>query len=254
MGISNSWYGTKSILNGDIDAVRDYTNRMDVGEVELIQGVSQITSHVAFPLKADDFMQTQRMTIEELIESPYLCCGSVLATVCEIETGMRGIIRRHVLIVHQGFLFWTDNYGVKNAGITKLPFQGKLFKVHVVVMDNSGSTTFVLFDRIVSQFLGRNVGDLIVEFNQEIGSDSYPPDLNMFLDKKMLFKVEVSKGNVRKWFKNYTVKRATDDAAIIQNFISLHNIKVILILCPSDEEEEAEYNNALIELADNSPI
>jgi hypothetical protein len=35
------------------------------------------------------------------------------------------------------------------------------FKVHVVVMDETGSTTFVLFDKIVSQFIGRAVNDLI---------------------------------------------------------------------------------------------
>lgn len=35
------------------------------------------------------------------------------------------------------------------------------FKVHVQVIDNTGSTVFVLFDRIVSQFLGQNVQDLL---------------------------------------------------------------------------------------------
>jgi len=35
------------------------------------------------------------------------------------------------------------------------------FKVHVQVIDNTGSTTFTLFDRVVSQFLGRNVQYLI---------------------------------------------------------------------------------------------
>ena len=33
-------------------------------------------------------------------------------------------------------------------------------------MDDSGSTTFVLFDRIVTQFIGRNVQDLIAEINK----------------------------------------------------------------------------------------
>ncbi|XP_045803893.1 uncharacterized protein LOC123897334 [Trifolium pratense] len=115
-------------------------------------------------------------------------------------------------------------------------------------MDDSGSITFVLFDRVVTEILGRNVADLIAEFNRGIGSDSYPPDLNMFINKQMLFKVGITKGHVNKRYKNYNVKRATVDAAIIQKFISLHNIK----MC--NEEDGAEYNNALIELADNSPI
>jgi len=36
-------------------------------------------------------------------------------------------------------------------------------KLHVIVMDDTGSTTFVLFDRQVTQFIGRNVQDLINE-------------------------------------------------------------------------------------------
>lgn len=35
------------------------------------------------------------------------------------------------------------------------------FKVHVEVIDNTGSTTFILFDRVVTQFLGRTVKDLL---------------------------------------------------------------------------------------------
>jgi len=33
-------------------------------------------------------------------------------------------------------------------------------------MDSTRSTTFVLFDRTVTQFIGRNVQDLINEFGQ----------------------------------------------------------------------------------------
>lgn len=40
------------------------------------------------------------------------------------------------------------------------------FKVHVIVMDDTGSTTFVLFDRIVTQIVGRNVKDLIDEMSK----------------------------------------------------------------------------------------
>jgi len=33
-------------------------------------------------------------------------------------------------------------------------------------MDETSSTTFVLFDRIVAQFIGRSVKDLIAEMNK----------------------------------------------------------------------------------------
>lgn len=36
-----------------------------------------------------------------------------------------------------------------------------MYKLHVQVMDNTGSTSFILFDRNVSAFVGRSVQDLI---------------------------------------------------------------------------------------------
>jgi len=42
----------------------------------------------------------------------------------------------------------------------------------------------------------------------------------------MLFKVEVSKGNVNYRWRNYAVKKATMDDDIIQQFLHKHNLKV----------------------------
>jgi hypothetical protein len=54
----------------------------------------------------------------------------------------------------------------------------------------------------------------------------YPEDFNMFIDKQMLFKVEVSRGNVNYGWRNYAVKKATDEPDIIQHFLAKHNIQV----------------------------
>lgn len=59
------------------------------------------------------------------------------------------------------YLFTYALYIVENFGLLKLSFMFCRFKVHVIVMDETGSTTFVLFDKIVTQFIGRTVQDLI---------------------------------------------------------------------------------------------
>jgi hypothetical protein len=45
-----------------------FNSRIEGSDIQLSQGVSQSTGVVAVPL-ADDMMQTQRMTIENLIEA-----------------------------------------------------------------------------------------------------------------------------------------------------------------------------------------
>lgn len=103
------------------------------------------------------------------------------------------------------------------------------FKVHVEVINNTGSTTFILFDCVVTPFLGRTVKDLLdgmqnvwIFFLYEFAMNFiymsayiqwilvmcyalyvlqdqnaiYPAELNAFVDKRILFKVEVSDANL----------------------------------------------------------
>ncbi|KAK2364238.1 hypothetical protein QL285_089135 [Trifolium repens] len=85
MGISNSFYGSKLFLNAEVPEVAHYIERMNVANVELTQVVSQLTGPPVISI-ADDLLQTQRMTIEDLIESTEKCCGSILAWACEFDT------------------------------------------------------------------------------------------------------------------------------------------------------------------------
>lgn len=54
----------------------------------------------------------------------------------------------------------------------------------------------------------------------------YPPELDIFVDKRMLFKVEVGDANLFRNWRSYTVKKLTQDDNIINQFLSLHGINV----------------------------
>ncbi|XP_058784628.1 replication protein A 70 kDa DNA-binding subunit D-like [Vicia villosa] len=84
MGVSNAYYGTKMMLNADLIDTANYISKMNGTEIEITQGVSQMSGPTIVPL-ADDLLQTQKMTIENLIESTEKCVGTVLARTCELE-------------------------------------------------------------------------------------------------------------------------------------------------------------------------
>ncbi|WJX54790.1 hypothetical protein P8452_40630 [Trifolium repens] len=100
------------------------------------------------------------------------------------------------------------------------------FKIHLQVIDNTGSITFVLFDRVVFQIVGVTAQDLLDGMNNEQNSRSYPPQLEVFINKRMLFKVEVTDANLYRNWRGYTVKKLTDDEDIINRFTSLHGINL----------------------------
>ncbi|WJX20412.1 hypothetical protein P8452_09972 [Trifolium repens] len=115
---------------------------------------------------------------------------------------------------------------VMDATIEDLETAIPKFKIHLQVIDNTGSITFVLFDRVVFQIVGVTAQDLLDGMNNEQNSRSYPPQLEVFINKRMLFKVEVTDANLYRNWRGYTVKKLTDDEDIINRFTSLHGINL----------------------------
>ncbi|WJX89019.1 hypothetical protein P8452_71046 [Trifolium repens] len=152
MGISNSFYGSKLFLNARIHEVTDYIDRMNIANVELTQ---------------------------------VKCVGSVLAVVCEIDTDSswfyQACSRCASRINYIGGQLYSEKCKMPRTAIPR-------FKVHLQVIDDTGSITFVMFDRIVSQVLGRTAQDLLDAMNNEEASNAYPQELDTFVDKRILFK------------------------------------------------------------------
>lgn len=57
------------------------------------------------------------------------------------------------------YLTFTQSHFSENVTFVIIYFYR--FKVHLQVMDNTGSTSFILFDRNVSNYVGKSVQDLI---------------------------------------------------------------------------------------------
>ena len=63
-------------------------------------------------------------------------------------------------------------------------------------------------------------------FTQTNKDYDYLVEFKAFIDKQILFKVEVGEGNVARRYMNFAVKKATDDAGVIDEFMSKNNLKV----------------------------
>jgi hypothetical protein len=63
---------------------------------------------------------------------------------------------------------------------------------------------------------------------QSNNSTDYAVELDIFVGKQMLFKVEVTDGSLLLNWHNYAVKRAADDAEVIKQFMVLHKINVYI--------------------------
>ncbi|WJX95943.1 hypothetical protein P8452_77206 [Trifolium repens] len=223
MGISNSFHGSKLFLNFGLPEATDYIERMNASNVELTQGVSQMTGPTVIST-ADDLLQTPRMTIEDLIEANEKCHGSVLAWTCEFATDAgwfyHACTKCSSRISFMGGQLYCDKCRLPRTAIPK-------YKVHLEVIDNTGSITFILFDRVVTQVVGRTAQDLLDSINDaDHRVKPFPSQLDVFVNKRILFKVEVTDANLYRNWRGYTVKKLSDDEEIINRFTELHGINL----------------------------
>ncbi|KAM0050071.1 putative nucleic acid-binding protein [Helianthus debilis subsp. tardiflorus] len=80
------------------------------------------------------------------------------------------------------------------------------FKVQVRVHDESGSVSFVMFDRDVQKFLGLAASD-IRERQVNANDTGFPHELFRLVDKKVAFKIVVSEFNLKNDYRVYTVQK-----------------------------------------------
>ncbi|XP_035844299.1 uncharacterized protein LOC110927149 [Helianthus annuus] len=92
------------------------------------------------------------------------------------------------------------------------------FKVQVRVQDESGSVSFVMFDRGVQKFLGLVASD-IRERQVKANDTGFPHEIFRLVDKKAAFKVDVSEINLKNDYRVYTVQKTTEDPVIISELV-----------------------------------
>ncbi|MCH79284.1 ATP-dependent DNA helicase PIF1 [Trifolium medium] len=242
MGVSNSFYESKLFLNVDLPQVTAYIERMNAANVELTKVVSQMSGPAVLNV-ADDLLHTPRMTIEDLIESTQKCSGSVLAWACEFDMDAGWFYQACTKCASRiNFVagqLYCDKCKMSRTSVPR-------FKVHLQVIDDTGSITFVMFDRVVFQVVGRTAQDLLDAMNDDPRSPSYPRELDMFINKWMLFKVEVTDANLYRNWRGYTVKKFTSDDEVISRFTSLYGINL------DANADDASFNNSLFDLGEDA--
>ncbi|KAJ1390752.1 hypothetical protein SESBI_37159 [Sesbania bispinosa] len=145
VGISSYYETSKMMLNAEVKEVEDYRSWLEASEVSITQVLSQPSTDT-FLSESDDLMQTKRMAIAEIVESSedQDIGGKWL---CEGKNCMRIVnsVRRYM--------------------------------INLNVIDASGSTNFVIFDKVGLKLFGKSVGEMIkskqdfVEYENERNSE-----------------------------------------------------------------------------------
>ncbi|XP_012855092.1 PREDICTED: uncharacterized protein LOC105974523 [Erythranthe guttata] len=129
--------------------------QLALSEEVYVPSVSQLSSQLSLP-RSYDPLQADRMTIDECVESTKVCVGSVLAKILEIESAAnwwyascKKCVRKVEPVSKK---YWCEEC---DGFVPVVP----RFRVQVSAIDSTGSTSFVMFDRIVMQLIGKSASE-----------------------------------------------------------------------------------------------
>ncbi|XP_052627211.1 uncharacterized protein LOC122197556 [Lactuca sativa] len=91
---------------------------------------------------------------------------------------------------------------------------GKI-RIVVRVQDESGSSSFVLFERHVKDLIHRGNQWLMDKIAKDQGRQQIPDEFKILLNKKFFFKVQISMFNLQNNYRAYTVHKLTDDERVL---------------------------------------
>lgn len=89
----------------------------------------------------------------------------------------------------EGDNFYCDNCSIENKGYKER------YMIVVSVKDDSGKTTFTLFNKDVKRLLGIPIERLVADIGQENLTQNIPPLLNNIVGKKCTFHIKVNSFN-----------------------------------------------------------
>ncbi|CAI9284981.1 unnamed protein product [Lactuca saligna] len=101
---------------------------------------------------------------------------------------------------------------ISNASGKKKPTS---FKTTIVVEVITGSASVTLYDSDAKKLIRKNAHELVHEFYKVGNNEIYPSALNILLEKKMAFKIQITHDNLNSKTEGYAISMITSNDTII---------------------------------------
>ncbi|XP_071727754.1 uncharacterized protein [Rutidosis leptorrhynchoides] len=117
------------------------------------------------------------------------------------------------------------------------------FKVPIRVENQTGTTSFTIFESVVKKYVTPSAYELMKVLSED---DDYPEQLELLLQKTLLFKIDVSGYSRERGIQNYTVKDATDDPTcfeVYETFKVDHQVGFEDVEIEESSSKQTSYGN-----------
>ncbi|XP_035845173.1 replication protein A 70 kDa DNA-binding subunit B-like [Helianthus annuus] len=194
-----------------------------------------LSSQSVFPVRQEFLIETPKRHVDEIIE---------------IDSGMPCVVVATIKIVQQNYgWFYSACRDCNKKVLTKIEYLQYAktisdevmnlspsslvfpkcdkectsitikFKVHLRVQDETGSVSFMMFDKDVMKLIGSTANDIRERQVKLDDTETFPHEISRLVEKKLAFKIEVSDYNLNHDYHVYTIQKVCDDPDIIAELV-----------------------------------
>ncbi|CAI9264161.1 unnamed protein product [Lactuca saligna] len=217
--VGNCLFGSRLHINDDMPQILEFKSKINALDtnVESSSRTSQLNSDTVVANPEDYYLRFQIKNIDEIPDFNEEVGLTIIATIIgfDMDDGWYSFYCRDCSKKV------TKNHDDVDAG----PFHcdgcgfvsdvfGKI-RIVVCVQDESGSSSFVLFERHVKDLIHRGNQWLMDKIAKDQGRQQIPDEFKILLNKKFVFKVQISMFNLQNNYRAYTVHKLTDDERVL---------------------------------------
>ncbi|XP_035837691.1 uncharacterized protein LOC110898678 [Helianthus annuus] len=234
--VQSDKFATRIFLNQEIDEVDELRRRhiLKFGQGSSSTSQTILSSQSIFPLHKEFVTEGVKKHVDEIseIEEEMSCVVVATIKIVQEEYGWFYAACRKCFKKVMAKSEYLQNVENVSDDILRLPATSLVcirchiectsvttkFKVQVRVQDESGSVSFVMFDRDVQKLLGLAASD-IRERQVKANDTGFPHEIFRLVDKKAAFKIDVSEFNLKNDYRVYTVQKTTEGPVIIAELV-----------------------------------
>ncbi|KAJ0582116.1 putative nucleic acid-binding, replication factor A [Helianthus annuus] len=236
--VSNDKLETRMFLNQEIDEVNELRRSLLVKQFEAGGSSSQtiLSSQSVFPVRQEFLIETTKRHVAEIIEIESVMSCVVVATIKIVQENCGWFYpacrncNKKVLTKTEYLQYAkTISDEVMNLLPTSLVCPKCecectsitiKFKAHLRVQDETGSVSFVIFDKDVTKIICSTANDIRERQVKVNDTESFPHEISRLVEKKLAFKIEVSDYNLNRDYHVYTIQKECDDSDIIVELVA----------------------------------
>ncbi|GKA13968.1 replication protein A 70 kDa DNA-binding subunit C-like protein [Tanacetum coccineum] len=213
--VQNALFGTRLFLNEDIEEIISLKGGKFVGDRILM-----VMFNPSFPslIVKKGVSTHSQMTTHLASQTVYTLRDEFLTKyprkyVDDIPDGTEKLIMNLTENEGDNKVFYCNKCKTKVTSVVPR------FRVNVRVQDATETISLVLFDREGYQMTDKHAFEIREKQDKDGNVDSFPEDFNKLINKKFIFKIEVSDFNIENGYDVYTVSKVCHDAEIMDAMI-----------------------------------